>query len=760
MKTPSRRRLTINGIVQGVGFRPFVYRQAIRHGLSGWVANSSQGVEIEVQGEAYDVTRFIDALQNEAPAPALLAALTANEIAPRAEEQGFAILLSDGSGQVSTFIAPDLCLCDDCLRELFDPRDRRYRYPFINCTHCGPRFTIIRNIPYDRPATAMAPFTMCPACQAEYDDPADRRFHAQPNACPLCGPRVTLCDSRGGGVAGETFAAAADLLAHGLIIAVKGLGGFHLAVEAGNDAAVRRLRERKGRAEKPFAVMVPDLATARLLCELSAEAEAVLTSPQRSILLAPKRATPAISPAVAPGVDDFGLLLPYTPLHYLLLAAFPHPLVMTSANLSEEPICIDNREAMVRLAPIADAFLLHDRDIVCRADDSVTMLCQGKARLLRRSRGQVPTPLRVRGDGPQVLAVGGDLKNVICLLKGDHAFLSQHLGDLKNLAAFDFFKEAVHHFLALFEGAPQLVVHDLHPHYLSSQWALEASGLTTLAVQHHHAHLAACLAENQHLGTAIGVILDGTGYGTDGTIWGGEVLVGDLTGFERYAFLEPMPLPGGELAIREPWRTAVGYLNRAFAGQVPTLDFLQGHDWQPVAEIAGRGLNSPLTSSCGRLFDAVAAMAGGRSVINYEGQAAIELMYVGGRLGDRAYSVELTETEAGRMMMVSPLLRQVVADLQAGLSLAAISQTFHRTLIDLLALTVQQAATDRGLTTVALSGGVFANRLVLHGLEERLRQAGCTVLTHALLPSGDGGLALGQAMIGRYHLTGNRPWPP
>ena len=753
MKPPKRRRISVNGIVQGVGFRPFVYRQATGLGLTGFVANTSHGVEIEAQGDAEAIEKFINSLRHQAPAQALITEIDSIAIELK-DDPGFEIILSNATGQVTTFIAPDLCTCDDCLQELFDPQNRRHRYPFINCTHCGPRFTIIRDIPYDRPATSMAPFRMCPRCQAEYDNQHDRRFHAQPNACPVCGPQVMLCDREGQTLGIDVFSSTAELLASGKIVAIKGLGGFHLAVDAGNDKAVNRLRERKGRAEKPFAIMVPDLAIAQTLCSLTPEAERFLASPQRPILLAPKKESSPISPAVAPGVGDFGLLLPYTPLHYLIFHSYPRPLVMTSANLSEEPLCIDNREAMSRLADIADAFLLHNRDIVCRADDSVATIEQGKPRMLRRSRGQVPTPILLKDSGPQILAVGGELKNVICLLKGQHAFLSQHLGDLKNLAAYTFFKETIHHFLTIFQGNPQLVVHDLHPEYLSSQWAVDENTRPTLAIQHHHAHLAACLAENRFDAPAIGVILDGTGLGRDGTIWGGEILIGGLAACERYAFLEPMPLPGGEAAIREPWRAAVGYLTQAFGQVIPDLPFLAAHDWQPVSEIARRGLRSPKTSSCGRLFDAVAAMAGGRQAIAYEGQAAIEFMYAGRKVGKRVYAVGLQESEAGRLMLLTPLLQQIVTDIQAGASLPQISQRFHRALIDLLTLAVKQAAAHSGLKVVALSGGVFANHLLFNGLYETLSQAGFTVLTHTLLPPGDGCIALGQAMIGRCHLRG------
>lgn len=751
LKPLKRQRIEVNGIVQGVGFRPFTHRLATSLGLSGFVANNSCGVEIEVQGCPSAIATFIDSLQNQAPANALISEITASDM-PLTDESGFAISLSDNSGPVSTLIAPDLCTCDACLQELFDPQNRRYLYPFINCTFCGPRFTIIRDLPYDRPSTSMAAFPMCPLCQAEYDDQRDRRFHAQPNACPACGPQIMLCQPDTAPLTEDVFAAAARLLERGKIIAIKGLGGFHLAVDASNDEAVQRLRQRKGRAEKPFAIMIPDLPSARELCRLTPAAEISLSSPQRPILLAPKNTPQKISTAVAPGVDDFGLMLPYTPLHFLLFHFYAQPLVMTSANLSEEPLCIDNQEAMSRLTDIADAFLLHNRDIVCRADDSVTTILEGKPRLLRRSRGQAPTPIMLNECGPQILAVGAELKSVICLLKARNAFLSQHLGDLKNLSALGFFKEAIQHFLTIFQGEPQLLVHDLHPEYLSTQWAVNEGNLPTLAVQHHHAHLAACLAENQQQGPAIGIILDGTGLGTDGTIWGGEILIGDFASFERYAFLEPMPLPGGEAAIREPWRTAVGYLAEIYKDAMPDLDFLRPHDWQPVAEISRRGLRSPKTSSCGRLFDAVAALAGGRQTIAYEGQAAIELMYAAGKLTESGYEGELQDTVNGKVMMITPLLRQIVTDIQAGAPLTTISQRFHRALVNLLTLAAKEAVRHSGIKVVALSGGVFANHLLFNGLCETLAAEGFTVLSHALLPPGDGCIALGQAMIGRWHL--------
>jgi len=738
--------------VQGVGFRPFVATLAHRSGLSGFVANTSHGVLIEVQGEADSIARFTRALQEDAPSPAVVGDITSTLLTP-APGSGFSIVPSDPNGPASTLVCPDLALCDECLAELFTPGNRRYRYPFINCTHCGPRFTIIASIPYDRPATTMATFAMCPACQAEYDDPGDRRYHAQPNACPLCGPQVTLHDREGRLLAtgDDTFAVVARSLAQGAILAIKGLGGFHLAVDAGNDAAVQRLRNRKGRQEKPFALMVADLAMAHSLCHLKPQDEAILASCQRPILLLQGRELAPISPNVAPGLREFGLMLPYSPLHHLLMHANRKPLVMTSGNRSEEALCIDNNEAFSQLTEICDVFMTHNRDIVCRADDSVVMGSNSGHLILRRSRGYAPAPIMVADNGPQILAVGAELKSAVCLLKGNHAFLSQHLGDLKNLSAATFFQEAIARQLSLFAGRPELVAHDLHPDYLSTQWALAENTLPTVAVQHHHAHLAACLAENRHPGPAIGVILDGTGYGPDGTIWGGEVLIGDAGGYSRYASLEPMPLPGGDIAIREPWRAAIGYLTAIFGPEIPALQFLSAHDWLPVAEIAPNRRFSPLTSSCGRLFDAVAAMAGGRQVISYEGQAAIELMSAAGtrRATDRCYDVLLEQSGDRYQMMISPLLRQIVADLRQGKDLALISATFHQTLIVLLTKAVCQAVDHTGIGTVALSGGVFANRIILDGLHDSLRGRGLSVLTHSQVPPGDGCIALGQAIIGR-----------
>ncbi|MDT8334982.1 MAG: carbamoyltransferase HypF, partial [Desulfurivibrionaceae bacterium] len=554
----------------------------------------------------------------------------------------------------------------------------------------------------------------------------------------------------------QVVARTAGLLRDGGILAVKGLGGFHLACDARNEETVRLLRHRKNREEKPLAVMAADLEMARRLCRLDRDEEGALLSPAAPIVVAAARGDNGIAPSVAPFTDKLGVMVSYTPLHHLLLREFGGPLVMTSGNLSEEPICIDNREALARLAGIADYFLVHDRDIYMRGDDSVVMKMAGRIRPLRRSRGYVPRPIPVNGDGPRVLAVGGELKNTVCLLKENQAFPSQHLGDIKNLEAFGFFKEGIHHLQEIFEVEPELVVHDLHPDYLSTRWAGEQGILPVLAVQHHHAHLASCLAENRHDGPAIGIILDGSGYGQDGTVWGGEILVGDFSGFTRYGCLEPMPLPGGDAAVKAPWRTAVAYLDMAFEGNLPELPFMADHDLGPIREMVRKNINSPLTSSCGRLFDAVAAMSGGRQTIAYEGQAAIELMEAAGRGGkEPAYRWDIISIDDILYPGLRALIRQVAEDVASGISQAIISRRFHRTLIEMLVGAAERVREQTELDTVVLSGGSFNNYLLLEGLIGHLEGKGYNVLVHRQLPAGDGCLSLGQAVIGRSWLLNN-----
>ncbi len=764
----ARRRLLVNGIVQGVGFRPFVYRIAVGFGLKGFIRNTSSGVLIEVQGSSMLLDSFICALQSDLPPLARIEAIKENALDCVAEE-GFVIADSSAGADVETLIPPDIALCGDCRRELLDPADRRFRYPFINCTNCGPRYTIVDRLPYDRPSTSMHSFMMCPECEREYHDPLDRRFHAQPNACPVCGPALLLLDAAGLPIDGDAVAEAAVLLNQGLILALKGLGGFHLAVDASNESAVKRLRERKGREAKPFAVMMRDMELVRRYCRVNEGELAVLTSAEAPIVLLKKRKSCILAPSVAPDNDRLGVMLPYTPLHTLLFEEGPAALVMTSANFSEEPIVNENDEALLRLTGIADTFLLHNRPIYLKCDDSVTIHLSGELRQIRRSRGSVPAPIFLREGGPTVLGTGGELKNTVTLLKGSHALMSQHIGDMKNFEAYRHFEQVVAHLQRLFQATPELVVHDLHPDYMTTRWA-EDQHIPVMGVQHHHAHLVACLADNREEGPAIGLILDGTGFGSDGTIWGGEVLIGDAAGVERFASLESMPLPGGDAAVMQPWRLAFGYLHRSCT-HLPDLPFMKGRSVEQILELLEKKVNIVETSSCGRLFDAVAALCNLRGEITYEGEAAIALMNAaGGAIGHKEfrydlhyaippgktlYNEETQDAEKGRwIMMVSPMIQDIAIALQAGMSTIDISRRFHRTLVTCFQNIIEKASKATGITTIALSGGVFQNELLFITLLHELQQAGYRVLAHAQVPSNDGGLSLGQAIIGRNFLKG------
>ncbi len=627
-----RTAIRVEGIVQGVGFRPFVYSLATGLGLTGLVGNDADGVFAEVEGTQAAIDDFVHALRTKAPPLASIDRISAQPMTA-AGGTTFVIVASESSGERRTLVSADTATCADCLAEMDDPADRRYHYPFINCTNCGPRFTIIRDVPYDRPLTTMAAFEMCELCAAEYHDPADRRFHAQPTCCPRCGPRLWLTGPGGDRLTGDPIAAAAGLLISGKILAIKGLGGYHLAVDATSREAAATLRARKHREDKPFAVLAADLDTAHRLCRLDQTAEQVLQSRRRPIVLLPKRPG-QLAESVAPGNRQLGLMLPYTPLHHLLARAAARPIVLTSGNISDEPIAYTDDDARDRLAPIADAFLGHDRAIHLRADDSVVRPFRGRESVLRRSRGYAPEPVRLRNISFRrpVLACGAELKNTFCLGKGDRAVISQHIGDLENAATLRSFTEGIEHLGRLFDIEPELIAHDLHPDYLSTKYAIDLAdrqpSLELIGIQHHHAHIASCLADNGSTGPVIGVAFDGTGYGTDGTIWGGEFLVGDLTGMRRAAHLATVPLPGGAAAIRQPWRMAAAYLDAAYPdGDRPTLSVEQRNDtqWAAITSMARQGVNSPLTSSAGRLFDAVAAILDVRDRINYEGQAAIEL---------------------------------------------------------------------------------------------------------------------------------------
>jgi hydrogenase maturation protein HypF len=765
-----RERYEVRGVVQGVGFRPFVYRLALEEGLAGSIGNDTGGVTIEIEGPAERVEAFRRRLQAEAPPLSRIDSIVVREAPPRRETE-FRINASAASGHVSTGIPADAATCADCLRELLDPNDRRYRYPFLNCTNCGPRYTITRRIPYDRPQTSMARFTMCPACQAEYDDPTNRRFHAQPNACPVCGPRVWLVAPDGADIpSGDPVTAAIERLMAGEIMAIKGIGGFHLAVDATNEAAVMRLRERKHRYGKPLAVMVRDLDAARAVCELSGEDEALLETVARPIVLAARRAGCGIADSVAPGIPWLGVFLPYAPLQHLLFAdARVKALVMTSANLSEEPISIDNEEAIQRLRNIADAFLMHDREILQRCDDSVMAVVDGAPQLIRRARGFVPLAVPLPFDSPPLLAVGGHLKNVFALARGRFAYQSQHLGDLENLTGLGFFREALQHLMHTFEIEPEAVVHDLHPGYLSTSWAKEWAAernLPLIAVQHHHAHIAACMAEHGIEGPAIGLSLDGTGYGTDGRIWGGEVLIVRLDGpnpgnFERFAHLDYVPMPGGEAAIREPWRMAFSALRTAGVDTEEAAR-LAGADSQQariVERMIERGLNAPLTSSLGRLFDAVAAVVLKRRVVDYEAQAAIELEGFCVDEPDElssGYALDLLHEDWNprkpARISAAPLWRELSTDLRAGVNKSSIAGRFHAGVAAAFIGAAKLGRENTEIDKVALSGGCMHNRRLARLLRAGLEEEGFQVFEHRTVSPGDGGLSYGQAVVAAARL--------
>jgi hydrogenase maturation protein HypF len=750
----SLKRIHITGVVQGVGFRPFVYQLAHRHGLTGWVCNTSAGVDIEAEGPAQALERFVVELETEAPPIARIESLTASDDAPNGYQQ-FEIRRSLAQEGRYQLISPDMATCQDCLSELLDPGDRRYRYPFTNCTNCGPRFTIIEDIPYDRPLTTMREFVMCPDCQAEYDDPLDRRFHAQPNACPACGPQLTLIDSDGSqmGVEDE-IAESVHLLREGRILAIKGLGGFHLACDATSEEAVGRLRERKRRPAKPMAVMMATMEQIRAQCTVSGEEERLLTSSQCPIVLLRWKEASTVSPLVAPGNRYLGVVLPYTPLHHVLLREVGRPLVMTSGNLSEEPIAIENGEALARLKGIADYFLLHNRQIYARYDDSVWMVVEEKPQPLRRSRGYAPFPVRLPFKARPVLACGTELKNTFCATKDEYAFLSQHIGDMENVETLEHFQTSIELYKRLFRLGPEIVAYDLHPDYLATKYALDLGSTVRLVpVQHHHAHIVSCMVDNGVQGEVMGVALDGTGYGTDGRIWGGEFLVADYEGFRRAGHLEYVPLPGGEAAIHRPYRMALGHLYSLLGEEgleeaLPFLGEVDSEELEIVRQQMEKGINAPLTSSCGRLFDAVAAVLGFEGQATYEGQAAVqlEMMAYDGE-DDSSYPFTIVEADGAGVIQLSGMWRGILQDLRAQTPAATIALRFHNTVAQMIVDMCFRLAEESGLERVALSGGCFQNRLLLEKSARMLSEAGFEVLTHGQVPSNDGGVSLGQAVI-------------
>jgi hydrogenase maturation protein HypF len=745
----------VEGIVQGVGFRPFVYGLARRLGLGGCVGNDAQGVFVEVEGDPARIEEFLRRLVDEAPPLAVVERVITAPAEPRGIE-GFTIVASEEGGERQTLIAPDIATCDECLREVFDPSDRRYRYAFTNCTNCGPRFTIIRDVPYDRPTTTMAAFRMCEACAREYHDPADRRFHAQPVCCPACGPTLRLLDAGGAPLEGDPVTRTAELLDAGWVVAVKGIGGYHLAAAADSEAATAALRARKRREEKPFALMAADPAAVRTLCHVEADEQRILLSRRRPIVLLRRRPDAPVARAVAPGNRFLGVMLPYTPLHHLLARELGRPFVLTSGNVSDEPIAYRDDDALRRLAGIADFFLTHDRPIHIRTDDSVTRVFRGREMILRRSRGYAPQPVPLPFSLPEpVLACGAELKNTFCLAKGRYAFVSHHIGDLENYETLRSFTEGIEHFRRLFDVHPRIVAHDLHPEYLSTKYATELEGVRLVGVQHHHAHVASCLVDNGEEGPAIGVAFDGLGFGADGTLWGGEFLLADLAGFERVGHLRPVRMPGGAAAIAEPWRMAAAYLDVAVDGTMPDLDVVRrnAERWDRVVAVARAGVNAPLTSSVGRLFDAVAAILGVRDAITYEGQAAIELEQRADPTEPGTYPAAILG-EGPFEIVGADLVRHVVADLLAGVEAERVAARFHGGVAAAIMAGCRLVRAASGVTTVALSGGVFQNVLLLSRVVPLLEADGFRVLLHGRVPPNDGGISLGQAAVAGRRRSG------
>jgi len=748
--TLTRRRLRVTGTVQGVGYRPFVYRHAVDLGLRGWVRNDSAGVLIDVEGEASTIDILQRLLVEQAPPLARVTSVTSEIVDSTAagySSEGFEIVGSDAAGAASAPVSIDSATCDDCLAEVLDPGDRRYRYPFTNCTNCGPRYTIVLRVPYDRPMTTMAGFAMCPDCLAEYHDPANRRFHAQPNACPACGPRLVWHDlSSGQRATGDAaLSAASAALRSGKVVGVKGIGGYHLAVDATDAAAVGELRRRKARDDKPFAVMVADLESAATVVELTAAARAELTSPRRPIVLAIRHPSDSVTDAVAPRLPELGVMLPYTPLHHLLLADVDRPLVMTSGNLSDEPIAHEDRDAESRLGPLVDGLLSHDRAIHIRCDDSVVRASGRQPQLLRRSRGYAPEPLSLPFEPSRaVLALGAELKSTIAVTKGSTVVPSHHLGDLEHLATYRAFLQAVDHLPALYGVTPELVAHDLHPEYLSSKLAEELD-IPTVAVQHHHAHVAACMVEHGRTDPVVGVTFDGLGYGTDGTMWGGEVMIADLGGFERISHLRSAPMPGGVAAIREPWRMAAVWAIHAGVDPARALPAVDATSVAAVAALAERP-GAVTTTSAGRLFDAVAVLLGGRSRVTYEAQAAIELEALARTASRRQLPRYELVCEDG-VLDPSPLVAALTRDHAAGMDSALLAAAFHESFGRAAAALAAGVASDAGLDTVVLTGGVFQNALLTEVVESALTAFGLRVLVHSLVPPNDGGISVGQAAI-------------
>lgn len=743
-----RLKALIQGAVQGVGFRPFVFRLAAELGLRGWVINSPQGVFLEVEGGKSALDSFLLRLQNEKPPQARIWSLEFSFL-PAVGYSTFEIRHSEATGEKRVTVLPEIATCPDCLREIFDPNDRHYLYPFTNCTNCGPRFSIIRELPYDRANTALAAFEMCPDCHREYENPLDRRFHAQPTACPHCGPKLALWDEAGQTLAAghEALLQAVSAVEQGRVLALKGLGGFLLITDARNEAAVNRLRQRKLREEKPFAILVPSLEQAKQHCQVSPLEERLLLSPESPILLLAKKAGSTVAPSVAPGNPNLGVMLPYSPLHHLLMRELNFPVVATSGNRSDEPIVTDENEALARLRGIADLFLVHDRPILRHCDDSVARVLLGREMVLRRARGYAPLPVYVKRPLPTILAVGAHLKNTVAISSGERVIVSQHLGDLETPQAYRAFLSAIEDLQQFYDLTPQAVACDLHPDYLSTKYA-KSLGLPVIEIQHHHAHLASCLAENQADGPALGLCWDGTGLGPDGTLWGGEFLIGDFADFKRAAHFLPLALPGGEKAIREPRRTAFSLLYSLFGERALERDDLAVvRSFAPsqralLLRMLQKQVNSPLACGVGRLFDGVAALIGLRQKASFEGQPAMELEFLAAGRQTSAYPFAIIE---GDPLVIDwrPTLLAILEDMKKAIEKEIIAARFHQTLIEIAV----QIAGRLQVEKVALSGGVFQNRILTEGIFQRLTEKGFAVYLHQRLPPNDGGLSLGQIMV-------------
>ncbi|HEX78762.1 MAG TPA: carbamoyltransferase HypF [Dehalococcoidia bacterium] len=756
-----RLRVKVHGVVQGVGFRPFIYRLAHRSSLNGWVRNTSGNVTIEIEGREMDIERFIGSLKDDAPPVAHISDVATETIAVKGDS-GFTILESKAKTGEYQPVSGDIATCSECLKDIFDPGNRRYLYPFTNCTNCGPRFTIIRGIPYDRPLTTMNRFIMCPDCQAEYDDPLNRRFHAQPNACPKCGPSLLLADREGNAVACcNVLKKAAGLLKEGNIIAIKGIGGFQLACDATNSDVVVLLRKRKRRPGKPFALMMASIDEIKKHCMVSPDEKGLLLSAQSPIvLLRWQRDVSNIAEGVAERNKYLGIMLPSTPLHHILLRYTGIPLVMTSGNISEEPICKDNNEAMRRLEGIDDYFVLHDRDIYSRYDDGVYLVERNEVRALRRARGHAPSPIKLPFTSRQIMACGADEKNTFCLTRDKYAFLSQHIGDMDNEETLEHYEDTIKLYRRLFCIEPEVIAHDMHPEYRATRYALRFAaekGLPTVAVQHHHAHIVSCMVENNVSEPVIGIAFDGTGYGRDGNIWGGEFLVCDAKGFERIAHLEYIPMPGGDSAIRKPYRMALGYLLTLLGKEIPlknlpVISRIPAEEVVIIKKQIEQRFNAPLTSSAGRLFDAVSALAGVRGEIEYEAQAAIELeMLAPDDISNLdAYPFTIEHENGILLIRLKDLIAAIVSEVASGVPATIISGRFHRTVARIIVNTCCIVSERRKIKSVALSGGVFQNRLLLNLAIDELEKEGFRVYSHRIVPANDGCIALGQAAIAHF----------